>query len=96
MIVEKSGISMCLNKYMGTLRNTGNQIIIMSPNIVLTADANNVGNMRVYDKAGNAYVFNGMTANDLVMYFGGTDDEYPLAEEMLDVLIGMDTKNTTQ
>jgi hypothetical protein len=52
--------------------------------------------MRVYDKDGTGYVFNGMTANDLIMYFGGTDDQYTLAEEMLDVLIGLDNNGITQ
>jgi hypothetical protein len=80
---------------MGTLKNLENKTILLSPNIIMGIDDNNVGNIRVYDKQGNGYVFNGMTANTLIAYFGGTE-EYLLAEEMLDVLISLDNNGITQ
>jgi hypothetical protein len=55
---------------MGTLKNLENKTILLSPNIIMGIDDNNVGNIRVYDKQGNGYVFNGMTANTLIAYFG--------------------------
>lgn len=72
---------------MGSKHNTNKSVFNISPNIVVSVDENDMGDMYVYDQD-RGYILNGMTASDLVDFFDYNDNGR-VKEEILDVLINM-------
>ena len=70
---------------MGSLKNTNKRVFNITPNIIMSVDTNNMGEMYVYDSE-YGYILNGVTASDLVDYFA-YKNEPKLSEEIKDTLM---------
>lgn len=72
---------------MGSIKNTNENIFTISPNILLSIDDNDMGDMYVYDND-RGYILNGTTASDLVDFFAYNDNMH-ISNEIIDVLLDM-------
>jgi hypothetical protein len=72
---------------MGTLKNTNKKVFNISPNIIMSIDENNIGEMYIYDSK-YGYVLNGVTASDLVDYFVYKNNKH-LSKEIINILMTM-------
>ena len=80
---------------MGMKSNLNKKIFNVSPNIIVSIDDKNMGEMYVYDsKAGDGYILNGATASDLIDYFAFNGD-IPLSEEILDMVMNVTINKVT-
>ena len=78
----------CINKCMGTLKNSNKKMFNISPSIIVNMDENNMGEMYVYDKSPNGLILNGMTAKQLIDYFA-YHDNMELSNEILDIIMNV-------
>ena len=80
---------------MGMKSNANNKIFNVSPNIIVSVDDKNMGEMYVYGtKDSSGYILNGATASDLIDYFA-YENELPLSEEILDMVMNVNISKTT-
>lgn len=77
---------MYINNHMATYNNTNDNLVEVSPNIMISIDDNNMGEMYVYDNK-YSYILNGLTASDLVYYFNDDEENFHLAEEIQDTMM---------
>ena len=72
---------------MGSIENKSREVFNVTPNIVMSIDDNNMGEMYIYEGC-RKLIFNGITASDLVDYFY-CNDKHKLSEEIFDVIMNM-------
>jgi hypothetical protein len=76
-----------INNSMASIKDPQDNVIHVSPNVVISLSDDNIGEMYIYDD-NYMYVLNGMTASDLVGYFNSVED-YHLSDEIVEVLMDM-------
>lgn len=72
---------------MASIKDPQDNVIHVSPNVVISLSDDNIGEMYIYDDK-YMYVLNGMTASDLVGYFNSVED-FHLSDEIVEVLMDM-------
>ena len=70
---------------MASIKNTNTRVFNISPNIIISLDDKNLGDMYIFDEH-YSYVLNGLTASDLVCYFADKG-EPSLSNEILSTMM---------
>lgn len=72
---------------MGMKANLNKKVFNVSPNIVVSIDEKNMGEMYVYGKdEKDGYILNGATASELIDYFAYKNN-IPLSEEIINMVM---------
>jgi hypothetical protein len=72
---------------MGSLYNKNKKVFSVTPNIIMSVDDNNIGEMYVYDE-NYGYILNGVTASDLVDFFI-YKNRMDLSEEIINTVMNI-------